>query len=437
MLEDVWLFNLCVVRGNLPHKSEQPVEEFCCIVATIGEAILFAQQLEEWLPAQHLFVGIAEALSVGIVALYLKLQQRRDDAVYRCVGNREAHRDVHLLCLLWNGMKHGLHQGFVAKNDSPLPAPPLGECPRVYISRCCVVRGTGNEGHVLEVAKVVEGFSIAYGIGEVEKVLLHKEASLELFLLRVAIVDVVVPIEACLAFALDEAHHVVLHVIQYVEACKDDGSLAFKKLLYEAVVCLHLFRDVTQERTFPKLAFCEKPFVQLRVDFVHVAPCVQELLLKACAVLQGEASEEAFQCLSLVVIEVVEVLELFLVGNVREDGFRVGKMLVDVIEVCHKHFAPAPEIVERFGIFCAQHFLHDAVQLADALQGVGQLDRSERKEEVAHRAVAWRPHRLVAQQGKLPAQEHAGTLAGEDYRHIAHVIREVRQHVGCYEREKG
>ena len=171
--------------------------------------------------------------------------------------------------------------------------------------------------------------------------------------------------------------------------------------LWTRLSCLHLFCHITEECAFPKLAFSEKSFVKLRVDIEHVVPCLQELLLKLCAVLQGEMSKEAFQRLPLVLVEVVKALEAFLVGNVGEDGFCICQVLVDVVEVSHKHFAPAPEVVERFGIICPELFLHDFVQYADTFQRVGYLYGCEALEEVAHHAVVGSPYRLVAQQGKL------------------------------------
>ena len=206
---------------------------------------------------------------------------------------------------------------------------------------------------------------------------------------------------------------------------------AFHELPDEALVGLHLLRDVAEECAFPELAFPEKPVVQPCVDVVHVVPRLQELLLQARTVLEREASEEAFQRLALVLVEVVEVLESLLVCHVGEDGFGVGKVLVDVVEVGHEHFAPAPELVDAFGIVWSEHFLHDGVELADALRGVGLADGRERQEEVAHGAVARCPDGFVAQERKLAAQEHAGTLAGKDNHDVAHVVREVLQHVGC------
>ena len=127
-------------------------------------------------------------------------------------------------------------------------------------------------------AEVVELLDIADGVGEVAKVLLHEVACLEVFL-RIAIIDVVVPIETSLAFSLDEAHHALFHVVQDIEASKDDGSLALQEFLYHAIVSLHLLDDMTIECTFPKFAFSKKPLVQKCVNLEHVFPCFQELLL--------------------------------------------------------------------------------------------------------------------------------------------------------------
>ena len=281
-------------------------------------------------------------------------------------------------------------------------------------------------------AEVVEDFRVADGAGEVAQVLLHKVACL-IVCVRVAIVDVVVPIEACLVFSLYEAHHGVLHAVQHVEASEDDGAFAVEQLLDEAFVSLHCLRDVAEECAFPQLPFGQEALVELRIDLVHVAPCVEELLLKPSAVLQREASEEALQRLALVLIEVVQVLETLVVGDVGEDGLRVCQVLVDVVEVSHQHLSPAPELVNCLCVVGPQHLLHDAEELADALQRVCHLYGRESLEEVAHRAVGWCPDRLVAEKGELAAEEHAGTLAWEDNRDVAHVIREVRQHVGCYE----
>ena len=154
------------------------------------------------------------------------------------------------------------------------------------------------------------------------------------------------------------------------------------------------------------------------------------------AVLEREASEEAFQCLLLMFSKVVKVLEAFLVGDVGEDSLCVGEMLVDVVEVCHQYLAPSPEVVDCLSIVCSEHFLHDAIELVDVLQRVGNLYGSERQEEVGHCAVMRCPYRFVAQQGKLTVQEHSGTLAWEDNRDIAHVVSEVRQHVGCNDIEE-
>ena len=285
-------------------------------------------------------------------------------------------------------------------------------------------------------AEVVEGLCIADGAGEVAQVLLHEVTGF-VVRLRVAVVDVVIPVEACLALALDAAHHGVLHAVQHVEARKDDGALALEKLLDEAFVGLHLLRDMTEECALPELALGKHPFVQQGVYLEHVAPRVQELLLQPGAAVQGETSEEALQRLPLVVIEVVQVLEAFLVGDVGEDGLCICQMLVDVVEVGHQHFAPAPELVERLGVVSPEHFLHDAVQMEDAFQRLSHLERCERLEEVVHHAVAGRPNRLVAQERQFTAQEHPGSLAREDYRHVAHVVREVRQHISCYETKEG
>ena len=66
----------------------------------------------------------------------------------------------------------------------------------------------------------------------------------------------------------------MLYAAQYIESGKDNGSLAFKKLPDEALIGLHLLCDMAEECAFPELAFLEEPFVELRVYFVHVLPCL-------------------------------------------------------------------------------------------------------------------------------------------------------------------
>ena len=141
-------------------------------------------------------------------------------------------------------------------------------------------------------------------------------------------------------------------------------------------------------------------------------------------------TKEAFQRFSLVVVEIVEVLETLLVGDVGEDGLGVGKMLVDVVEICHQHFAPAPELVDGFGIISPKHFLHHAVKLADTFELVCNLNGGKTLEEVAHHAIAGSPNWFVAQKGKLTTKEHTSTFAREDDCHIAHIVREMRKHIG-------
>ena len=141
-------------------------------------------------------------------------------------------------------------------------------------------------------------------------------------------------------------------------------------------------------------------------------------------------TKEAFQRFSLIVVEIVEVLETLLVGDVGEDGLGVGKMLVDVVEICHQHFAPAPELVDGFGIISPKHFLHHTVKLADTFELVCNLNGGKTLEEVAHHAIAGSPNRFVAQEGKFTTKEHTSTFAREDDCHFTHIVREMRKHIG-------
>ena len=76
------------------------------------------------------------------------------------------------------------------------------------------------------------------------------------------------------------------------------------------------------------------------------------------------------------------------------------------------------------------------MKLANGFQRVDNLDVGEALEKVVHQAILRCPDRFVAQGCKFSAQEHASSFARENDRDIAHIVREVRQHIGCYEGEK-
>ena len=95
------------------------------------------------------------------------------------------------------------------------------------------------------------------------------------------------------------------------------------------------------------------------------------------------------QHLSLLLGEEAVVIQLVQVAQVGEDAVGIGQLLVDVIEIADEQLSPTEELIE--GLFGTCKLTEGLIEVADQLDGVGNMERGLLTEEFADGDVGRTP----------------------------------------------
>ena len=218
-------------------------------------------------------------------------------------------------------------------------------------------------------------------VGKFEEVLAQEKSGFKGHVLigRAEVERVVVPVEKRLLLFFQEGEQLFLHLVQDVEAHK---GVAVHVGVERDTLLLQVLHHTAEKCPLVGQTFGRQFGIEMLIEGQEVVPDLEEVLADFAFLMGVKVGKESAQHLFLFVgQEGIGVFQGLEVAEVLKQGFGIGHVLVEVVEVRQNALGPSVENVERWRPL---HSLGVAsVETAHRVDGV--IDRKSRKavEEVA------------------------------------------------------
>ena len=272
--------------------------------------------------------------------------------------------------ILWDGVKHGEEQGFVAEHDGVFLFADYLRCvslgcfyPFGQEAGLCIFGGSGDITYLFRLPEDVE-ITFRQFVGEVDEVAFDKFSG---FVLgdSLGIEEVVIPIKHGFPGFLQLLEEFFLYFVQYVETDE------YVFIVFEPVG-IELFDNVPVEHTFVGNAQFGKLLPITMIDNTQFVPEGYEFFLEFGTPFDGEVLKELPDGFFLFFIEeFVVVHQVLQVLQIAEQFVCIHHIFVYVVEIANQQFTPEVEIVQRLPTF--GFFFEYFIKLADQTDRIPYL----------------------------------------------------------------
>ena len=268
------------------------------------------------------------------------------------------------------------------------------------------------------------------------------------FLLLICLVEI--PIEIHLGILLEEFEHLLLGLVQHIEAHNGKLLLLNPFLEIRHFLLRYCFLSFTQsliigqfptqsthhialQHSLVRQARSSEIIAETGVDGRQYLPKTHVVLLQKRG--DVEVLEILLQGFHLFLREIVETGEVVEVGDITEQLLRIDMVVVDVLKVGQHEFAPRIELVEGF----IHHFpilliclFVCLIETANQFYRVSHFQRGERLEKFGNGEICRCPQRSIGYGEYVLIEKQTGTLIRKNNRQILKITITLLVQILCY-----